>query len=632
MAHHKLNRRLLTLLALLVLLVPVLAACGGTPAAQNTPGTAAQATTAPATQPTTAAAAQPTTAAPAAGETETTAAPTEAAAAPTEGDAAATTPATGGDTATGAGQETITIGMSQEPPDLLPLFGSAYVSTIVEEAIDDSLVQRNEKNEYVPQIAKSVPTIENGGAKLTGSGANAQLTVTYQLRDDVTWHDGEKFTADDVIAGYNLLKNPNFKTPSAFVYRDQLASVKKNGDYEVVFTYKKGELDPTYYIVGNIGIPSHITNKVDPAKWDDPKANPLVNKPVGTGPYRFVSQNPERVVLQSYDKYFLGTPKTKNVIFRIIPDTQALLSQLQAGELNASTEDAHQINQFEDLKALEGRGVKTYTVPAATWEHIDLNLSVPVLQDKRVRQALMYGIDRKTITEQILFGQTQPLNSWLTPTNWAYTEKGLNKYEYNPEKAGQLLDQAGLKLDEEQGVRVFKGQPVTLELMTTAGNELRAQTTQLIQQNLSDLGLLVSLSYQPAAIYFGDPPDAPLAGRKYQMGLYAWVSGDDPAGFELYHSSQIPSKENNYTGQNYPGWKNERNDQLLKQANQREITREKRLPLYAEQQKIFNEELPVLPLYQRVNISTAANGLQNWKPTPTNTPPTWNAHEWVLNK
>jgi peptide/nickel transport system substrate-binding protein len=620
------------LLAVLALMLPLLAACGGGTANNKPQATSAQGNT----QTTPATTGGNPTAAPTTGTLLTPAggAPTtgpQVTVAPQPTTAATATGNNPNPPAGGTVQDTVQIGMSQEPPDLLYGFGSAYVSTVVESAIYDDLVQRNNKNEYIPEIATNVPTLENGGAKLTGQGKNRQLSVTYKLRKDVKWHDGQPVTADDVVFAYNYMKNPKFPSTSAFVYREQMQDVKKNGDYEVTYTYKPGELDPTYYAVGSV-MPEHILKNVPPEKYADAKANPLVDKPIGTGAYKFVSKTNERIVLQANPDYFRGAPKVKNIVFKVIPDTQALLGQLQSGDIDASTEDAHQINQFDDLQALAQRGVKAYYVPGATWEHIDLNLDLPIFKDKRVRQALMYGIDRKTITQEILRGQTKPLNTWLTPENWAYTEQGLNPYPYDPEKAGQLLDQAGVKLNEETGVREFNGQPVTLELMTTAGNDLRAQTTQFIYQNLSDLGLQVSLRYEPAAIYFGDPPEAPLSGRKFQMALYAWISGDDPGGYELYHSAQIPTKANNYEGQNYPGWRNQRNDQLLFQANRQEIERKPRLPLYAEQQKIFNDELPTLPLYQRVNITTAANGLQNWKPTPTLTPPTWNAYEWVFTK
>ncbi len=618
---------MLALLAVLVLLLPLLAACGGTDRAANQQAQQAP-TSAPQqanTSPTTPAQdAAPTTPAEDAAPTEQTA-PSATEVAP------AAEPTQAQPAVQGNAQETIRIAMSQEPPDLLPAFGSAYVSTVVEEAIYAGLVQRNEKNQYIPEIATEVPLIENGGAKLTGKGDKQQLTVTYNLRKNVKWHDGEPVTADDVVFAYNYIKNPKFPAVAATTYREQMQKVEKKGDYQVTFTYKPGELDPVYWTVGTV-LPEHILKNVPPEKYADAKANPLVNKPIGAGAYKFVEKTNERIVLQANPDYFQGAPKTKSLIFSIIPDTQALLGRLQSGDVDVSTEDAHQINQFDDLEALKNRGVTPHYTPAATWEHIDLNLSVPALQDKRIRQALMYGIDRGLITKEVLRGQTKPLNSWITPGNWAYSEEGLNPYPYNPEKAAQLLDQAGAKLNEETGIREYKGQPLSLELMTTAGNELRAQTTQIIYQNLTDIGVQVRLSYLPADIYFGDPPEAPLAGRKFQMGLYAWVSGDDPGGYELYHSDQIPTKENNYEGQNYPGFKNQRNDELLFQANRREISQAKRKPLYAEQQKIWNEELPVLPLYQRVNIATAARGLQNFRPAPTNTPPTWNAHEWVLTR
>jgi peptide/nickel transport system substrate-binding protein len=199
---------------------------------------------------------------------------------------------------------------------------------------------------------------------------------------------------------------------------------------------------------------------------------------------------------------------------------------------------------------------------------------------------------------------------------------------YNPQKAKDLLKTAGYTAGAD-GMLSKGGNLLRLKLQTTAGNKMRELTTQIIQQNLKAVGITVDLDPLPSKNFFATDGNGPLSDGTYEMAIYAWISGDDPGGADLYHSKNVPTKDNAYQGQNYPHWRNAQNDDLLTKANA-SLDQNQRKPFYAQEQKIFSDELPTLPLFQRVNIAAAKAKLQNFKPTPTNTAPTWNIHEWIL--
>ncbi len=570
-----------------------------------------------------------------------------------------------------AAVDTITIGMSQEPDSLYSAETTLYVSHVVLNALEAALIERNDKNEYVPELAQSVPTVENGGAKFVGDGDDKHLEVTFKLKPGVKWSDGTPLTCKDFQFGYQLYQNPDTQAPDRSL-TNKIAEVACPDDQTIVYKYlsakqarakyeqeqadiKAGKIkeaeaqftafkdqkdpvvDPLYNKVstGDIPLvwPEHVLKNVAPK---DIGKSDFARKPVGAGPYvvkEWVSG--ASITLTENPNYWGTKPKIKNVVFKIIPDTNTLLAQLRTGEIQVATEDALSISQAPELDKLGSAGVKVFYTPAMVWEHLDFNLDNPLFKDKNVRKAIAHAINRKDIVDKVLFGKTTVANTWLPPANWASAENPANKgkakittYDYDPNKAKQLLEQAGWKPGSD-GILVKDGQRFSFTLETTAGNKMREQYTQIIQANLKAVGIEVNLKFTPAQQFFGS--EGPLYRRTFETGVFFGVAGDDPGGLELWTCKNIPKPENNYSGQNIPGWCNSQNDELLQKAFQT-LSDQERLPLYLQQQEIFTDELPVLPLFYRLNVAAARADLQNFKPTPTQTPPTWNVEEWFLPK
>lgn len=563
----------------------------------------------------------------------------------------------------------VIIGMSQEPDTLGAGLGSMYVAAVVKNALGTeiqnsgtaAMVWRNDKNEIIPGLAESVPTFENGGAKWVGEGADRHIEVTYKIRKGIKWHDGNPVTAADAKFAWETVVNPDFPIPDrsqelkiaavtvvdnntiTYVYMSEKQATdayKKSVDacdkagtkleecaepYLFLKDQKGPVTDPLYNRIGYF-MPTHILSKI---AVKDIEKSEYARKPVGMGAYKFKEWVPgQSLTLEANPDFFLGAPKIQTLIFKIIPDTNTILAQLQTGDIDVATEDAFQLAAAPDLDNIAKAGViKPYYTPAMVWEHIDFNLDNEFLKDANVRKAIAQGVDRQAIVDKVLYGKTQVAHSWITPNHWAYSD-AVTKYAYSKDEAKKRLEAAGFTLGSA-GYYEKGGKRLKLKLTTTAGNKARELTTQIIQSNLKEIGVEVELEYMPSKQFFATDGEGPLSARTFEMGLYAWVAGDDPGGMDIYHSSNIPTEASAYSGQNFPGYKNAKNDDLLVKANA-EMDESKRKPLYAEQQKQWTEDLPSLPLYQRVNVAVAKVALKNFRPSPTNTPPTWNVQEWFL--
>jgi peptide/nickel transport system substrate-binding protein len=524
---------------------------------------------------------------------------------------------------------------------------------------EPTLTRRNDINDWVPYVSQITPSFENGYTQFVGDGADRFLQVVFDLRDDVVWSDGTKLTAQDFVFAWQLIMSPDYPVAGR-TFESKLSSMSAEGDFRVIvrfmsqseareaarsgrnvngplppsffsaFTTQDGPVvDPSYY-KGYPAFPRHVLEPLIAQVGVAGLAQHAINRaPLGVGPFKVSQWVPgQYIALDSVPTYFLGAPRTQSLLFKIVSDTNAVFAQLATGEADVVTEDA--LNEFyaPDLDRIERqRVIRAHFTVGATWEHIDLNLDNPHLQDLRVRQAITYALNRQRIVDSVLNGKTSVIHNYAPTWRWDYSPE-ITRYNYDPAKARQLLRDAGYTPGSD-GIMQKSGQKLSLRYQTTSGNQARLLSSQIEQQDLKEVGVEIKLEYLPAGEFFaaGDNP-GPLTARTFELGRYAWVAGDDPVGTKnLYHSESIPSKANSFVGQNYPGIKNAKLDELLHQA-ENSIDQAQRTIWYAEAQKLWTDLLPVVPLFARANVTAISRTLQNFRPTPTNTPPTWNAHDW----
>jgi peptide/nickel transport system substrate-binding protein len=307
----------------------------------------------------------------------------------------------------------------------------------------------------------------------------------------------------------------------------------------------------------------------------------------------------------------------------VIPETNTLESNLVSGTIDAISPTGLSLDQAMQFEKRHGDQFDFHYTEGLVWEHIDFNLENEILKDKRVRFALAYGSDREGIARALFFGR-QPVAHGTEPPKSPYYNPGLVKYTYDPIKAQKLLDEAGWKLPASKTIREKNGKPLKLVIMTTSGNKTRERVEQLLQSQWREIGIDIQIKNEPSKVFFGET----LRKRKFDgLAMYAWVKDPLKIADTLWRCDYIPSAKNNYHGQNQPGWCNKKADELLRLAS-RELDEEKRKQIGQEFEQIFVEELPVLPLYFRVEVSVTKKGLSHWKPTGMLQPVSWNAHEW----
>jgi len=243
-----------------------------------------------------------------------------------------------------------------------------------------------------------------------------------------------------------------------------------------------------------------------------------------------------------------------------------------------------------------------------------------------------YAVNRQEIIDEVLFGKTVVMNTFLPETHWAYPAggEGLEPYLYDAAKAEALLDEAGW-VKGADGIREKDGRKFSIQFYTTENNQTRQSVAQIVQENLKVVGIDVVLNFVPAtAVLFANGEEGILSARKFDLALYAWVSGPEPS-VELYLCDQIPTPDNSYAGQNNTGWCNEDFDNAAL-ASKSVTEREERIPFVVEAEKVFNAELPTFPLYQRVNVGAYNTKVSGLAMNPTSQIDFWNIETWDISE
>jgi len=376
-------------------------------------------------------------------------------------------------------------------------------------------------------------------------------------------------------------------------------------------------------------IPAHLdeVNFTDPAMYKNRTVfdTDTTNKGLYFGPYRISQvESGGSVVLVPNPTWWGKKPAFKRIVVRVIPNTAALEANLLSGNIDMiSGELGLTVDQ---ALAFEKRQRGKYNIiykPGLIYEHLDLNLDNPILKDIRVRKALILGIDRAAISKQLFAGRQPVAHSSVNPLDWVYSDD-IPKYAYNPKQAAQLLDAAGWSV-MRRGIRHnAKGARLTLELMTTAGNRSRELVEQVLQSQWKALGIDVRIRNEPARVFFGQT----VTMRKFTgLIMYAWISAPEGVPRTTLHSAHIPTKDNNFSGQNYTGFKNAGMDALL-ETIETELDRTKRAKQWHTLQRIYATELPVIPLYFRANPYILPTWLKSVEPTGHQNPTTLWVEHW----
>ncbi|MBO6520469.1 MAG: peptide ABC transporter substrate-binding protein [Rhodospirillales bacterium] len=524
----------------------------------------------------------------------------------------------------------LVIGITQYPSTFHPNIDSMLAKSYVNGLARRPLTTMDARWETVCVLCEELPTLENGGATLekTPDGKDG-IAVTYKIVEEAVWGDGTPITVDDVIFTWEVGKHPKSGVASTEGYR-RILSIDRIDDKTFTLHVDRRTFDYNNLSTLNL-LPAHI----DRAKFAEPEAyktqtafdtDPM-NPGLYMGPYIMTqAKTGSHMVFERNPKWWGKTPAFDKITVRVIENTTTLEANLLSGGIDMiSGELGLNVDQALAFEKRHGRKYNILFKPGLIYEHIDLMLDNPVLQDSRVRQALMYAIDRNAISER-LFGGKQPVaHTGVNPLDWVFDET-VPKYAFDPAQADRLLNEAGWT-KRSDGMRAnAAGEPLRFQLMTTAGNRTRELVEQVLQSQWKDAGIAIDIRNEPARVFFGET----VTKRKFPaMAMFAWISAPESVPRTTLHSEEIPSEANNWSGQNYTGFKNAEMDVLLEEI-ELELDRDKRKAMWAKLQNIYATELPALPLYFRANSFILPKWLKGVEPTGHQFPTTLWVENWTV--
>ena len=456
----------------------------------------------------------------------------------------------------------IVIGIRTAPNNIDPRLANDETSERVGQLVFNTLLDIGDDLRLKPMLAERLDNPD-------------PLTYIVTLRRGVKFHDLHEMTAKDVVFTFSQMLDPSFVSPFKGAYRS-LESVRPLDDYHVVFTLK----EPFTAFPNQLAGPLAIVPAGSGANFGE--------HPSGTGPYTFVRYDvDDDLVLAPFPDYFNGAARNNGIVLKVLPDDTMRGLELRKGSIDLVINDLPPdiVHQFE------GKGFAVAKSPGLDYSYLGINMRDPVLADKRVRHAIGYAIDRHAIVEYLRRGLARPATGLIPSQAWAY-DPDIFQFTYDPNRARQLLDEAGYKDPDGEGPRP------RLRLSLKVGNaeEVRLQAT-VIQQQLREVGIDLDVrSYEFATMY------ADVINGNFQMFGLQWVGGamvDPDILRRVFHSTQTPP-----AGFNRGHYSNPEVDRLLDLAGTA-TTESERKKYYGDVQKIVADDAPYISIWNRTNVAVA---------------------------
>lgn len=525
-------------------------------------------------------------------------------------------------------RERLTIGITQFPSTLHPAIDAMLAKTYILRMAQRPITAYDHDWQLVCVLCTRLPTFENGLAEVEALADGGEgVAVTYSLHPEATWGDGTPVTSADVVFTWQAGRHPQSGFTAMETY-DRITAIDVHDAKTFTVHFDRVTFDYNAFAIDVL--PAHIEKErfeADPAGYRNNTA--YVTEPTNPGlyfgPYRITEvARGSHVVLRRNSTWYGPAPAFETIVVRAIENTAALEANLLSGAVDyVAGELGLTIDQALTFEQRHGDRFRILYKPGLIYEHVDLNLDNPVLADRRVRQALLYGLDRQAISQQLFAGRQPVAHTNVNPLDWVHAED-VPTYAHDPEKAAALLEEAGWRSGAGGVRRNDAGEPLRLTLMTTAGDRVRELVAQVLQSQWRQIGVDVRISNQPPRVLFGET----LTRRRFDgMVMFAWISSPEAVPRTTLHSEGIPTPENGWAGQNFTGYASGEMDALI-DAIERELDRETRAELWRRLQHLYATDLPALPLYFRARPFILPQWLEGVRPTGHQFPTTMWVEEW----
>ena len=447
---------------------------------------------------------------------------------------------------------------------LNPILSTDTSSSAVEGPIFTGMVKVNEKLEMVPDLAQKWTVSKDG------------KTWTFYLRKDVKWHDGVPFAAEDVKFTFDSVLNPKINSVrrSDYIIDGVPIQFKVIDEYTVQAVLPK-PFAPFLVHAGMSIIPKHLL------EGKDINTAAFNRKPVGTGPFIFKEwQTGDHVTVVRNPFYYLGKPLLSKIIYKVIPDENSRLVAFEADETDETDIPPKDYTRMKTVK-----GVNVFEFDILMYTYLGFNLANPKFADRRVRQALAYATDKKQLVNLVHRGLATPAYAPSSPVSWAYSEN-VPKYVYDPEKARQLLKEAG-------------AENLEFTILVNQGNKEREKAAVILQQQYKKVGVKVHVRVMEWSALL-KIINAPKDPKDFEAVIIGWSLGLDPDAYSIWHSSQYPK------GFNFIKYRNPEVDKLL-ELGRTTVEKSKRKKIYAKLWKIIAEDQPYVFLWYPKAVAGVRN-------------------------
>jgi peptide/nickel transport system substrate-binding protein len=457
--------------------------------------------------------------------------------------------------------------IESSPSNLDPRVGTDAQSERIDELIFDSLVHRDEHFNMVPWVAEKweVPDPQ---------------TYIFHLHQGIRFHDGRALTSRDVKWTLDSLRDGSLISLKATTYK-LVDHVDAPDDSTVIIHLSEPDGTLLYNLSnGAFGIVPYGSDKQ------------FNRNPIGSGPFRFVSLDPDsQVILQRNDNYWGQHAQVEHVRLAIVPDITTRALELRKGSADISPSGSLSADMVGTLR--RERNLEVEQKPGTVLSYIAFNLRDPILKNVRVRQALAYGIDRGIMLHYLFGGQGRLADSVLPPQHWAYSGD-VAHYAYDPDKANAVLESAGYRRGKD-GMRFHL-------TMKTSTEETTRLLAAVLQEQLRKIGIALDIRSFEFATFYAD-----VTKGSFQLYSLRWIGGnEDPDIFYYaFHSSSFPPKHAN---RSY--YANLEMDRLI-EAGRSTVDQEKRKQIYAQVQQILARDLPYINLWYFDNVVVHSTRVKN---------------------
>jgi peptide/nickel transport system substrate-binding protein len=463
----------------------------------------------------------------------------------------------------------LVVGIESYPLALDPRYSTDANSVRVGNLIYNSLLRANQNLRLQPELAARWHHID-------------ERSYYFRLREDVRFHNGRPLTAADVKFTYESILDPTHRSPKRGLLK-HLGAIEQLGRYELRFQLDRPHAPFVEQFTMGI-VPAGTLNGHQP--------------PPGSGPFMLAGMEPgEKITLTANPHYWEGAPQLAGVVFKNVPDAMVRVLEFKKGDVDFMQNDLE-----PDLLPWLAKNTRAEIAvhQGTTYQYIGINLTHPILKERKVRQALALAIDRQAIIRHLLKDIGEAANGLLAPINWAY-DVDVPLWPYQPEKAKQLLDEAGFADPDGNGPR-----PRFRLSFKTTNIDLRRRIAETLKEQLQKVGIELEIRSYEWGTFFGD-----VKNGNFHLYSLAWVGVIDPdIQYQLFHSASVPPN-----GDNRGRYHNPMIDRLLERGRVT-FDEAERKRIYVQIQKILADDLPYVPLWWWKNVVVQKPSIQGFVPYP----------------